>query len=50
MFAARGSPDAREYLWFALLLIVVLATSAAHLTGSARVAAQSQYGAVPATP
>jgi hypothetical protein len=33
---ARGNPNAREYLWFALLLIVVLATSAAHSTGSAR--------------
>jgi hypothetical protein len=41
MSDARGTPNAREYLWFALLLIVVLATSAAHLTDSARVTAQS---------
>jgi hypothetical protein len=44
MSDAHGRPNAREYLWFALLLIVVLATSAAHSTDSARVTAH--YGAV----
>jgi hypothetical protein len=44
MSDAHGNPNAREYMWFALLLIVVLATSAAHSTGSAKAAAP--HGAV----
>jgi hypothetical protein len=46
MFDAHGSRAAHEYLWFALLLIVFLATSAVHSSGSGPDTASTRDGAI----
>jgi hypothetical protein len=44
MFDTHGKRGSREYLWFALLLIVVLATSAVHSSDTNAVS--TRHGAV----